>query len=348
MKIPALLTAAFALVATPLAGGLALVVSSSDPHPPGATATVEIPPVLLARYRSESSCPGVDWTILAAIGWVESRHANNQINPSTGTLAGPPIHGYAPVGPDTDNGQLDHDPTVDWATGLMQLTPTTWTANATRASNQPAGPADIGNAWDQIATANQYLCQLLHHAAGDLRRAVGAYNCGLAAPDTCGARYTAQVLTKAATYSTGGADLPAVLDGDVAVVVATALAQVGKPYVFGAQGPDAFDCSGLVAYAYHAAGIELPAYTFALIHHGTAVPVDQIQPGDLIFTRGGVPPEDYGHVAIAITPTLEVVAPRTGLNVTTTPIQPDHVQAVRRIIQPTGREVVPGSVEVRW
>ena len=65
--------------------------------------------------------------------------------------------------------------------------------------------------------------------------------------------------------------------------VDTALAQVGDPYVWGASGPDAFDCSGLMQYAYSAAGISLPHSSSSQSQMGTPVSRDQLQPGDLVF-----------------------------------------------------------------
>jgi cell wall-associated NlpC family hydrolase len=67
------------------------------------------------------------------------------------------------------------------------------------------------------------------------------------------------------------------------VAVNTALAQVGDPYVWGAGGPDAFDCSGLTQYAYSAAGIALPHSSSMQSQMGSSVSVDQLQPGDLLF-----------------------------------------------------------------
>jgi cell wall-associated NlpC family hydrolase len=65
--------------------------------------------------------------------------------------------------------------------------------------------------------------------------------------------------------------------------VNTALAKVGDPYVWGAGGPDAFDCSGLTQYAYAAAGISLPHSSRMQSQMGIPVSRDQLQPGDLVF-----------------------------------------------------------------
>src|SRR5205085_5134221 len=65
--------------------------------------------------------------------------------------------------------------------------------------------------------------------------------------------------------------------------VNTALAQVGDPYVWGAAGPDSFDCSGLTQYAYAAAGISLPHSSSIQSTMGTPVAYANLQPGDLVF-----------------------------------------------------------------
>jgi cell wall-associated NlpC family hydrolase len=65
--------------------------------------------------------------------------------------------------------------------------------------------------------------------------------------------------------------------------VDTALAHVGDPYVWGAAGPNAFDCSGLMQYAYSAAGVSLPHSSSSQSRMGTPVSRDQLQPGDLVF-----------------------------------------------------------------
>jgi cell wall-associated NlpC family hydrolase len=87
----------------------------------------------------------------------------------------------------------------------------------------------------------------------------------------------------------GGATAAAVPSGVVApngaaqVAVDTALAQVGDPYVWGAGGPDAFDCSGLTQYAYSAAGVSLPHSSRMQASMGRSVSVSELQPGDLLF-----------------------------------------------------------------
>lgn len=92
------------------------------------------------------------------------------------------------------------------------------------------------------------------------------------------------------------------------VAINFALAQVGKPYVWGAEGPNAYDCSGLVWRSYKEAGISLPRVTGLLIAVGTEVRKENLQPGDLVFP-------DPGHVQIYLGGGKVVEAPEAGKNV---------------------------------
>ncbi|SEP16883.1 C40 family peptidase [Trujillonella endophytica] len=76
---------------------------------------------------------------------------------------------------------------------------------------------------------------------------------------------------------------PVAASGSAQVAVDTALAQVGDAYVWGASGPNAFDCSGLTQYAYAAAGVSLPHSSRMQAQMGTAVSRAELQPGDLLF-----------------------------------------------------------------
>lgn len=92
-----------------------------------------------------------------------------------------------------------------------------------------------------------------------------------------------------------------------AVVVSTALAQVGKPYEFGAAGPSSFDCSGLVLFAYAAAGVSLPRTADAQSWQGVLVASnDELMPGDLVGFYGG------GHIGIYVRDGRVVHSPTDG------------------------------------
>jgi len=71
--------------------------------------------------------------------------------------------------------------------------------------------------------------------------------------------------------------------GSAAAAIAFAMAQVGKAYVFGATGMNAFDCSGLTMRAWGAAGVALPHSSAAQFNSGRHIPASQLQPGDLVF-----------------------------------------------------------------
>jgi cell wall-associated NlpC family hydrolase len=94
-----------------------------------------------------------------------------------------------------------------------------------------------------------------------------------------------------------------------ATALAFAFAQVGKPYVMGGNGPNAFDCSGLTAAAYRQAGISLPRTSSAQMGVGRAISISELAPGDLVFFNGG------GHVGIYVGNGMMVDAgtPRTGV-----------------------------------
>jgi peptidoglycan DL-endopeptidase CwlO len=89
-----------------------------------------------------------------------------------------------------------------------------------------------------------------------------------------------------------------------------ALTQRGKPYVWGAAGPDSYDCSGLVVWAFAQEGISLPHYTGSLWNSGMHVSRDQLEPGDLVFFFA-----DISHVGIYLGNGLMVDAPSAGQDV---------------------------------
>jgi cell wall-associated NlpC family hydrolase len=105
-----------------------------------------------------------------------------------------------------------------------------------------------------------------------------------------------------------------------------ALAQRGKPYVWAGSGPSVFDCSGLIMWAYAQAGLPgLPHSSEIQSTLGVAVPISDMQPGDLVFF--GVPAE---HVGIYVGNGLFVNAPHSGTVVQVDPLFPG-VSGVRRL-----------------
>lgn len=101
---------------------------------------------------------------------------------------------------------------------------------------------------------------------------------------------------------------PAVLPaGKRAIAVKKACAMIGRPYVWGANGPSTFDCSGLTQYAWAAAGVSLAHYTGDQYKETSYVSRSAMQPGDLVFFYG-----DRHHVGIYVGNGLMVHAPHSG------------------------------------
>ena len=102
--------------------------------------------------------------------------------------------------------------------------------------------------------------------------------------------------------------------GSVQAVLNVAYAQLGKPYVWGATGPDSFDCSGFTSYAYSkATGIYIGRTTYDQIGAGVSVSRDNLKPGDLVFPHAG-------HVGIYVGNGNIIHAPRTGDVIKVSPI----------------------------
>ena len=98
-----------------------------------------------------------------------------------------------------------------------------------------------------------------------------------------------------------------------AQAVSFALAQLGKPYVWGAEGPGAYDCSGLMQAAWSSAGVALSRTTYTQVHDGRNVAPASVSPGDLVFVPGSEGTlASPGHVGMFIGSGLVVEAPQTG------------------------------------
>lgn len=326
-----------AAVVAVLSGPVALAAVVGGPgggfDGPSEKATAEIPRELLGVYMAASlTCEGLPWTVLAAIGWVESRHAGGRADPLSGAVE-PPIVGPALDGRPGLAAVPDPSSPDGWARALgpMQFLPGTWARWAVVAPDRPPGAVpDPHNAWDAIHSAANYLCGGADRI-GDLRAVLRRYNRSNA--------YVDGVLAKAAQY--GGGSAPATggetQSGSAAAVIAAAMTQLGVPYRWGAETPGVgFDCSGLVQWAFAQAGVRLPRTTSQQITSGVAVPsVDELRPGDLVFTRSvrGGRVVDVGHVAIYVGNGRVIVAPRTGDVVTVRPIG-TGVQSIRRVLAP--------------
>src|SRR3954453_19938657 len=187
-----------------------------------------IPNVALNAYRvaavrmtnSSPDC-GIDWSLLAGIGRVESNHGRfggatlNADGTSTPQIKGPPLNGvqFAYIA-DSDGGAYDGDSSFDRAVGPMQFIPTTWRAYAIDADGK--GAPDPFNINDAALAAGHYLCV----AGGNLRTDAGQRQAILAYNHSDS--YVAEVLALAAAYAAGipVADLPPVVGSTTGAIPA--------------------------------------------------------------------------------------------------------------------------------
>ncbi len=263
------LAATTAMVVVASAASL-LGVGVPGPAAPSAAAD-RIPPAMLALYQqAATTCPSLPWTILAAIGTVESDNGQSTL---------PGVHSGA---------------NAAGAEGPMQFEPATF---AGYDQPIPPGGADPPNPYDPVDAvyaAARFLCANGAAGGADVSGAVFAYNHS--------ASYVAQVLALAQSYLgavgttlSGTAD-----DAGGAVAVAWALGQIGTPYVWGGESPGVgFDCSGLVQAAYAVAGVHLPRVAQDQFDQTPGVPLGQpLVPGDLVFFGGG--PSAIDHVGLFV------------------------------------------------
>jgi cell wall-associated NlpC family hydrolase len=101
-------------------------------------------------------------------------------------------------------------------------------------------------------------------------------------------------------------------NGRGAQAVAAAMSKLGAKYVWGAAGPDTFDCSGLTLWAWAHAGVSLPHYTGSQLAVTRPIPISALQPGDLVFVWGPGESGDPGHVGLYIGGGQMVHAPNSG------------------------------------
>ncbi|WP_030597669.1 C40 family peptidase [Streptomyces fulvoviolaceus] len=114
-----------------------------------------------------------------------------------------------------------------------------------------------------------------------------------------------------------------------AKAIAFARSQIGKPYVWGATGPDSYDCSGLTQAAWNAAGISLPRVTYDQVNAGTTVSLANAQPGDLVFFY-----DDISHVGLYIGNGMMIHAPKPGAYVREESIYYDGESSIYSVVRP--------------
>ncbi|MEV0539247.1 C40 family peptidase [Nocardia salmonicida] len=239
---------------------------------PSTEAQQDIPAEMLVLYQvAAGDCPGLDWSVLAAIGKIETDHGRS-------TLPG-----------------VSQGENTSGAGGPMQFLVLTFDSVTARHPLPVGGasPPSRYNPSDAIHAAAFYLCD--SGAPEDMYAAIFAYNHA--------DWYVNDVLAQAARYratDTSGGDCHTASPPNptAAQVISFACAQLGLPYVWGGNGPDVnggWDCSGLTQAAYRAAGISIPRTTYDQVHTGTPVSENQLAPGDLVFYGTAA---DVHHVGI--------------------------------------------------
>ncbi|MGW4024245.1 NlpC/P60 family protein [Streptomyces sp. NPDC005009] len=111
-----------------------------------------------------------------------------------------------------------------------------------------------------------------------------------------------------------------------AAAVAAARSALGRPYVWGAEGPSAFDCSGLTQWSYAQAGVALPRTSQAQRYAGRRIPLSEARPGDLVVYRS-----DASHVGMYMGNGQVIHAPHPGAPVRYDPVGMMPVSSVTRV-----------------
>lgn len=266
-------------------GAPAATVDEGGPNgPPSALAKNDIPPDYLRSYTDAAgACPSLPWSVLAGIGKVESDH---------GRSVAPGVHAGA---------------NRAGARGPMQFLPSTFARHGVDGDGD--GRTDVYNPTDAIHSAANYLCASGARGGTDegLREAIYAYNHA----DS----YVDQVLEWAAKYTA-----PTVSDV-AAKAITFAKRQIGDPYVWGAEGPDAYDCSGLTYAAYKHAGVTIGRTTHQWRQTGPRIRLSEIQPGDLLYSAGSRgTATNPGHVVMYLGDDKVIEAPQSGSIVQISPL----------------------------
>ena len=191
------------------------------------------------------------------------------------------------------------------------------------AAAQDAARAATATAAHLTAKATAGLTQLRGQQAA-LQHKVAGYRADFAR--LTAAEQGAVIKAIAGPALTAPSDLPPAPSGAAAIAVKTALAHVGDPYVWGATGPNGFDCSGLTAYAWAAAGVTLPHSSLAQFGMGHAVSRSQLQPGDLVFFYTPV-----SHVGLYIGHGMMVHARTFGQGVAVASVDMAGYRGARRV-----------------
>lgn len=193
------------------------------------------------------------------------------------------------------------------------------------AAAQDAARAATATAAHLAAKASSGLTQLRGQQAA-LQQKVAGYRADFARLTTAEQGAVINAVAGPALTAPSASDLPPAPSAAAAIAVKTALAHVGDPYVWGATGPNGFDCSGLTAYAWAAAGVALPHSSRAQSEMGSPVSRSQLQPGDIVYFYSPV-----SHVGLYIGHGMMVHARTFGQGVAVASVDMAGYRGARRI-----------------
>jgi peptidoglycan DL-endopeptidase CwlO len=274
-------------------------------QPPAGAKAKSIPSNFLFWYKKVGQQYGVPWTILAGIGTVESGNGTTTLpgvrsGANAFGAAGPMQIGIGGAAGDVWGGAATH--------------PARQVVNGVAADEDGDGTASVYNPADAIAGAARYLLEF--QVQTDPSGAIFAYNhlqsyvqsVLFYAGQYAGGKFSvasAQLPSGSSAagcvQTAGGLPLVQAPSQVTAAAISYAEQQLGKPYLWGGTGPDAFDCSGLVMMAYRTAGINIARTSQAQWATEVKVPAAQVQPGDLVFFAGSDGTvTDPGHVGLVI------------------------------------------------
>ncbi|HEY1703693.1 MAG TPA: C40 family peptidase [Trebonia sp.] len=312
-----MLLAGLLLVPMMIAGGITLIEgsnggtgcsSSGQPEqdqPAPSAAGKSIPANYLTWYKKVGQQYNVPWTILAGIGTEESDNGQSTL-PGVHTGA----NAFGAAGP--------------MQLGIEGASGDAWDTYETDEDGQ--GAPSVYDPADAIAAAAKYL--VAHGVQADPDGAIFAYNHA--------DWYVQDVLNFASQYASGGftvdtaqqsggsstctgnmtLDAAESPNAEASTAISYAQEQIGKPYLWGGTGPDAFDCSGLVMMAYRQAGITTARTSEEQWATEKKVSASQVQPGDLVFFAGSDgTPTAPGHVGLVIGKNQMIEAYATGFPV---------------------------------